>query len=507
MSGRIAFLTALIAGILAALGHAPFGLWPVSLVGFILLSAMIAGALSRDERLAQRNAEARWRTAKLGWAGGLGYFALTLSWIVEPFLVDIARHGWMAPFALVLMAGGLALFWGLAGWVSRGHVLTWAVALSALEIVRGHIFTGFPWALPGYVLIDTPAAMWASVLGPYGLTALTLVFAALVVCVWACRGRARYAVAMGGLTLAVAGAFGSVLEAPSESEQNALGTVRLIQPNAPQDEKWDPVRAPVFVARQIEFTAAPKQGVDLVVWPETAIPYRLHRAAPVLSQIAGAAEGAPVVTGINRTVAERHHNALIVLDSTGQARDVYDKVHLVPFGEYIPFGQFAEWIGMRSFAARDGYGFSPGPEVRLIGTPLGAALPLICYEAIFPGHGRGLERPDYLLQITNDAWFGTFSGPYQHLDQARFRAIEQGLPFVRVANTGVSAVIDANGRIVKALGLGVAGYVDVAVPEGRSPTLYSRTGDFFAAVVLLAALSGLLLADRRNAIANGRIRQ
>ena len=124
-----------------------------------------------------------------------------------------------------------------------------------------------------------------------------------------------------------------------------------------------------------------------------------------------------------------------------------------------------------------------------------------------PGHGRGLERPDYLLQITNDAWFGTFSGPYQHLDQARFRAIEQGLPFVRVANTGVSAVIDANGRIVKALGLGVAGYVDVAVPEGRSPTLYSRTGDFFAAVVLLAALSGLLLADRRNAIANGRIRQ
>lgn len=507
MSGRVAFLSALFAGVLAALGHAPFGLWPVSLAGFILLSATVGGARSRDERHSKGDAKTGWRAAKLGWAGGLGYFALTLSWIVEPFLVDVARHGWMAPFALALMAGGLALFWGLAGWVSRGHVVTWAVALGALEMLRGYIFTGFPWALPGYIWIDTPAAMWASVVGPYGLTALTLVFAALIVCIWTRVGRTRLFAAMGGLTLAVAGAMGSVLEAPSESEQDALGIVRLVQPNAPQDEKWDPERAPVFVARQIEFTAAPKQGVDLVVWPESAIPYRLHRAAAVLSQIAGAAEGAPVVTGINRTVEERHYNALIMLDNTGQPQEIYDKVQLVPFGEYIPFGQLAEWIGMRSFAARDGYGFSPGPEVRLIATPLGAALPLICYEAIFPDHGRGLERPDYLLQITNDAWFGTFSGPYQHLDQARFRAIEQGLPLVRVANTGVSAVIDANGRIVEALGLGVAGFLDVAVPEGRSATLYARTGDIVAAVVLLGALSALLLANRRNAIANGRVRQ
>ena len=504
MSGRVSFLIALVGGALAATGHAPFGLWPVSLAGLILLSACVARSSTAE---GDGDSSVAWRTAKLGWAGGLGYFALSLSWIVEPFLVDVARHGWMAPFALVLLAGGLALFWGAAGWISRGNLLIWAMALSCFEMVRGHIFTGFPWALPGYIWIETPVAMWASVVGPYGLTGLTLLFTSLIVIVGMGARHVRFVSAVGCLGLVGVGVLGSTLESLTPAEQATLGTVRLVQPNAPQDEKWDPERAPVFVARQIEFTAAPKDGVDLVVWPETALPYRLHRATPVLSQIAGAAEGTPVVTGINRTVAGRHHNALIVLDNTGQPQEVYDKVHLVPFGEYIPFGQLAQWVGLRSFAARDGYGFSPGREVRLIETALGKALPLICYEAIFPGHGRGLERPDVLLQITNDAWFGTFSGPFQHLDQARFRAIEQGLPLVRVANTGVSAVIDANGRIVDALELDVAGYLDVAVPKGRAATIYARTGDAFAAVVFLVALSALMLASRRNGIANGRIRQ
>ncbi|NNL18969.1 MAG: apolipoprotein N-acyltransferase, partial [Boseongicola sp.] len=443
MSTRRLMGLSFLAGLLAALGHAPFGLWPVSLAGFAFLVWCVAGALPRTPETFGAREGIRRRGAFVAWAGGVGYFALSLSWIVEPFLVDVARHGWMAPFAAVFMAGGLALFWGLAGWVGSGRSLLFAVALAAAEMLRGHVFTGFPWGLPAYIWAETPVRMVASLVGPYGVTALTLVLVSLS----SLRGRAVVGSFASVLGLAALWVWGLANGSDPEITATSMGTVRLVQPNAPQDEKWHPKRAIGFVERQINYTAAPKDDVDLIVWPETALPYRLDRAAPVLAQIAGAAQGVPVVTGINRSEAGRSHNSLIVVGSTGQAGEVYDKVHLVPFGEYIPFGQLARLVGLRSFAARDGYGFSPGPGVRLIETPLGRALPLICYEVIFPGHGRGLERPDYLLQITNDAWFGTVSGPYQHLDQARFRAVEQGLPLVRVANTGVSAVIDARGEI------------------------------------------------------------
>jgi len=492
---RLSGLSA-VAGGAAALGHAPFGLWPVALVGFAVLAYAVAEATSRRQ------------AAFVAWAGGTAYFAVTLSWIVEPFLVDVARHGWMAPFALIFLAGGLALFWALAGWIGVGRVVLWAVALAGAEMLRGHVFTGFPWALPAYIWADTPVRMMASVIGPYGLTAVTLFIAALPVMVREkgvrSNGRPRQGLGIFAILVTVAGlfAFGNRL-ADAGTESDGLGIVRLVQPNAQQDEKWDPDRAHIFVERMIGFTGAPKDGVDLVVWPETALPYRLDRSAPILAQIAAAGGGVPVVSGINRSDSGRNHNALIVIGSNGQASEIYDKVHLVPFGEYIPFGQVAGALGLRSFAARDGYGFSSGDKVRLIDTPLGRALPLICYEAIFPGHGRGLDRPDYLLQITNDAWFGTFSGPFQHLDQARFRAVEQGVPFLRAANTGVSAVIDARGEVVAALVLGKAGFLDVALPGKREPTIYGQIGDIPIAILLLVTLTVLNVALRRNTLAKG----
>lgn len=508
MSTRRLMGLSVVGGMAAALGHAPFGFWPVGLAGFALLIACVCGALPRTPGYLETEDAgpglSRVRAAWAAWAGGVGYFALSLLWIIEPFLVDVARHGWMAPFALVFMAGGLALFWALAGWIGAGRVLVFVVALAAAEMLRGHVFTGFPWALPAYIWAETPVRMIASLVGPYGLSAVTLFIAALPVLLRR-RERSRRlwrGAGILGLCLVVAGLFGvGVGLRGSPPSSDFLGTVRLVQPNAPQDEKWDPERAHIFVERQIEFTGAAKQNVDLIVWPETALPYRLDRAVPVLGQIAGAAEGVPVVTGINRSEAGRNHNSLIVVGPNGMAGEVYDKVHLVPFGEYIPFGQVVQVLGLRSFAARDGYGFSPGVGVRLIDTPLGRALPLICYEAIFPGHGRGLQRPDYLLQITNDAWFGTVSGPFQHLDQARFRAVEQGLSLIRAANTGVSAVIDARGEVIESLDLGEAGFLDVEVPRARSATIYARTGDIPAAIFLLVTLTALTVAERRNSIA------
>ncbi len=490
MTSKQRFVLAVLAGAGAALGHAPFGLWPVSLLSF----AAILWLVSKAER-----------PGLIGWAGGIGYFATALHWIVQPFLVDVARHGWMAPFALVFLAAGLALFWGLAGRLSARLVgyqpLSFAMTLSLAELVRGYVLTGFPWALPAYIWTDTSVRMTAAFWGPYGLTVLTLALLALP---FVPRTRSRQGAALVVTCIGFLGLIGLGKTRPEAAVPPDAPVVRLVQPNAPQDEKWDPQKAHVFVNRQIEYTAADEASdPKLIVWPESAVPYRLDSSLPILARITEAAEGAEVVLGINRTENDRHHNSLITLPGNAIApAEVYDKVHLVPFGEFIPFGQAAEFFGLQSFAARDGYGFSPGDSVRLINTGIGRALPLICYEAIFPQHlRRAGERPDYLLQITNDAWFGAFSGPYQHLDQARFRAAEHGLPLIRVANTGVSAMINARGEVEASLALGEAGYLDARLPAAFPPTPYSRWGDLPVAVFLLSVVCGLFFVNKRNTIA------
>ncbi len=493
LTGRVAAwrpraraVAALAAGAVAALGQAP---WSVEALG-------VAGLFGG---LALFLAARTWRGAFVtGWAFGTGHFAVALFWIVEPFLVDVARHGWMAPFALVFLAGGLALFWGAAFAAGRaaGGPAGWAGALALAELARGYVLTGFPWALPGYIWTDSGALQWAAVTGPHGLTFVTL---ALVAATWAALARAPapwlLAAPLPFLVFAVSGAA----LAPPPQDLAGRPIVRLVQPNAPQSEKWDPDRVIEFYRRQLGYTAAPGDPApDLTVWPESAIAWPLDIAEPVLAEIAAVANGTPVVLGLNRREDGRWFNSLVVVDETGQVAQLYDKHHLVPFGEYIPLGQVTRLLGLQSFAARDGYGYSPGPGPRLLDLPgIGPTLPLICYEAIFPQDVRAAPaRPDLLLQITNDAWFGEISGPYQHLAQARVRAVEQGLPLVRVANTGVSAVIDPAGRILSELPLGEAGFVDHPVPAPRPPTLYARTGDWPALLVILATLCGAFLRRR-----------
>jgi apolipoprotein N-acyltransferase len=480
---------ALLGGAAVGLGQAPFGLVPVALAG--LFGGLLLLLVARTPREAFFT----------GWAFGTGHFAVALFWIVEPFLIDLARHGWMAPFALVFLAGGLALFWGAAfagarmiGGGAARCAAAWAAALSVAEMARGYLLTGFPWALVGHVWIDTGALPWAAVFGPYGLTAATLGLVAVVVALLVPHSARWWIVAP--LPFAAFVLPGHIFDGPAPVAPDAP-VVRLVQPNAPQDEKWDPDRVFEFYARQLDFTAeAADPAPDFFVWPESAIPWPLDAAGPALSEIAAAASGAPVVVGLNRRAGQLWFNALAVVEADGLVSDVYDKHRLVPFGEYIPFGGLTRHLGLQSFAARDGFGFSPGPGTRLVDLgAAGIALPLICYEAIFARHVRAApERPDFLLQITNDAWFGEISGPYQHLAQARLRAAEQGLPMVRVANTGVSAVIDAAGRVTAQIPLGEAGWKDARLPPPGRPTLYARTGDWPVLLVLavvLAALSGV----------------
>ncbi|KAF0676244.1 apolipoprotein N-acyltransferase [Profundibacterium mesophilum] len=489
-------------GALIGLGQVPFSLLPFALAGLALVLAS-TGAAPGPGRAFLR-----------GWLAGTGYFAVSLHWIVEPFLVDVARHGWMAPFALLFSAVGFALFWGLAAWgaarlVPRpgtARVIALAALWAAAEWLRSTVLTGFSWGLVGYIWTESPAAQIAAWTGSYGLTLVTILLG-VPIALAARRG------ALGGAAvLAVAWllpiALGWLITPPPQAAGPDAPLLRLVQPNAPQAEKWDPAKIDLFFTRQLEYTAAPG-APDLTIWPETAIPWLLEENHPALRRIAAAAQGRPVIIGANRVEGARAYNALAVIGPEGRIDALYDKHHLVPFGEYMPLGGLTRLVGLRSFAARDGYGFSPGPgpgQLDLAALPpggavrdLGRAVPLICYEAIFPRNVLGAPgRADWMVQITNDAWFGTFSGPYQHLAQARMRAIETGLPMVRVANTGISAVIDAAGRVLGMIELNAAGYLDQRLPPPLPPTLYARSGDWPALGAMLLLALGAARAGRRG---------
>ncbi|SFR07491.1 apolipoprotein N-acyltransferase [Poseidonocella sedimentorum] len=485
--GRV--LAALGAGALAAAGQAPVNLPLLGLAGLVL--AVWLFGRSGTVRAALLT----------GLCTGVGYFAISLAWIVEPFLVDVARHGWMAPFALVLMAGGLALFWagafGAARYLvpARGAVLPARAALVGLwtlaELTRAHVLTGFPWAMPSQALVDVIAGQGAALIGPHGLNLALFAAAALIA-----PPSPRACAIPAGLA-AAALLLWPVPPAPPGPEDRP--TVRLVQPNAPQDEKWDPTRTHVFLNRALDYTAAPG-APDVIVWPETSVPYLLDYAEPLLADIAEAARGAPVAVGAMRFEGEALHNSLVLVGPEGRVSALYDKHRLVPFGEYMPLAGLAARYGLFGLATDRLGGYTPGARPTLLEIPgIGWAQPLICYEAVFPQQIlRGHDRPDLLLQITNDAWFGRISGPYQHLAQARMRSIEQGLAAIRVANTGVSAVIDPQGRIRGQISLGEAGFRDVALPEGRSPTPYARFGDTPLTLAVLALLAATALRRARH---------
>lgn len=492
--GARALLGAFGIGVAAALGQAPLGWWWATLAALAVLIAWIA----TQERLSH----AIW----LGWLAGAGMFGTAMYWIVDPFMVDPVRDAWMAPFAWFFMSFGMALFWALAAGVGhalgRGpasRALGMAVALAGTDLLRSYVFTGLPWALVGHVWVGTPLAQVDIFLGPVGLSLMTTLAAALPLALGRFRGTAVAAVAL----MVVAG-FGLWRVTQPIPPRATPIEVRLIQPNATQSEKWNPKMQYVFWERLLRDTARPvakgAPPLDLIVWPETSAPFLLNRPGDGLDMIAEAAQGVPVAFGVQRGAAGRYYNSLAVMDRTGQIEALYDKFHLVPFGEYIPFGDELAKIGISAFAAQLGNGYSPGsgPAVLDLGPTIGHVLPLICYEAIFPQDLRAAPgRADWILQVTNDGWFGNFAGPYQHLAQTRLRAIEMGLPFLRAANTGVTAVIDPYGRVLKSLPLNTEGYIDVAVPGALSPTPYVRWGDWPVLALILAGLAGVGLASRK----------
>ncbi len=483
-------------GLLIASGFAPFTL-PV--LPFLAIPAAMAFCLVADPR----------RCAFRGWWLGLGYFGLALHWIVEPFLVDVARHGWMAPFALLLMAGGLALLWAAAfwgaAWVARGQGrlargLALAVALGGVEMLRGSLFGGFPWALVGSLWAETPLLPLAGVAGVHGLTVWTLALAAGIA---GLRAAPRWPAAALVASLAALAGFGWLSLPPAVPTPVGAPVIRVVQPNEAQALKWRPDMIQVFWDRKLALTAAAPQIAGrppaAIVWPEVSMPYMLGTNDAADAMIAEMADGAPVILGAQREEGNGLRNSLAVIGGGGAIRAIYDKHHLVPFGEYLPLQSLWSRFALSGLATDSLGAFSPGPgpAILALGGPLGTILPLICYEAIFPRHASlPGARPDWIVQVTNDAWFGRWAGPQQHLNIARLRAAEQGVPLVRSANTGISAVIGPRGAVLGRIPLDTAGLLDVVLPPALAPTPYARTGNIPLLVALLGA--GLVLAVRRR---------
>jgi apolipoprotein N-acyltransferase len=376
------------------------------------------------------------------------------------------------------------------------------------------VLTGFPWNVFGYALSEPLAlAQTASLIGLWGMTFLSVaIFASPAVLIDAKSRRRAWTVPGIALSLLVAmGIFGGVRLKLQPTVTVANVKLRIMQPNLQQDVKFNySAKAEVmqkYLTLSDRATGPQSTGVrdaSILIWPESAFPFFLTREADAMAQIADLLpKGTVLITGSVRAPdvpagarITRAYNSIYVIDHDGSVLSVYDKLHLVPFGEYLPFQDWMEKLGLVQLTKVQG-GFIAGTRRRLIEIPNAPrALPLICYEAIFPEVvATRDDRPGWIINLTNDGWFGLSSGPYQHLQQARFRAIEQGLPVVRAANTGVSAVIDPMGRVIARLGLGIEGVLDSSLPAAIAPTVFARAGDVPAALLVAAAL--LLVIARR----------
>ncbi len=500
-------LVAFVAGLLAALALPPFNLFPVLLLSLPVLVWLIDGTTPglRWGRLAAIGA-----AAGVGWAFGFGYFLLGLYWVGAAFLVEADIFGWMMPFAVVALPAGLAVFTAAGMAIARSlwgsgprRIFAFAVGLTLSELLRGHALTGFGWNTLGYALTATPVLMQvASLLGVYGLTLLAaLIFASPAALSGAGSRRARLAVPLLGAALFVAVVgYGAARLADSEMGTVEDFNLRIVQPSIAQETKWLPEnRSPIFTTYlELSDTAASPDAmgigdIDLLVWPESALPFVFDYEPEALRAIAALLpQRTTLVTGIQRIEMDdtdrrgyRVYNSIKAIDHRGRIGAVYDKVRLVPFGEFLPFQDTLETIGLQQLTRVAG-GFSPGRQR----TPIRAGSaprfqPLICYEVIFPGAVISSDdRPDFMLNVTNDGWFGDSPGPWQHLRQARLRAVEEGLPVVRAANTGISAVIDAYGRVTHSLGLGGRGVIDAGLPKPLEPTVFARWGHWPLAIIM-----------------------
>jgi apolipoprotein N-acyltransferase len=523
LRGRRRISVAFFAGSLSVLAFAPVFASPILFATFPILIWLIDGS--------QRPHDA----AVAGWWFAFGYFFFNLFWIGEAFLVEADKFAWLLPFAITLLPAGLAILWACAAYVARhlwptgaARILVLALVFSVIEWVRGHIFTGLPWNVPGYALTaPLPLMQSAGLFGIYGLTLIALlIFSAPLVLL--ADGRrplssrlVMSAMAAAVVPLAMLWAYGAWRLSTPQTYVDGV-TLRIVQPSVLQTEKWRPEHQRRIFDEHLSMSLTDHQGrrddlvgITHVVWPEAAMPFFPLESPQALAEIAEMLPvGRVLITGaIRRETATPSGNAddsqlarmrapvfnsILVFDSDAQPIAQYDKIHLVPFGEYLPADTLLSVIGLKKLTAGRG-AFTPGiaPPPMMIVPGLPPVAGIVCYEALFPEHVADAYRTSGLiLNVTNDGWFGNTSGPRQHFHQTRVRAVEQGLPVLRAANNGISGMIDGHGRVIAALGLNERAVADTRLPKPLSTPPYAKWGDW-AFLLLLALASAALVIVRR----------
>jgi apolipoprotein N-acyltransferase len=505
------------AWLLGALAAAPF--WPldgtpllvICLTGPPVLAIAFSGLVWLFD-----GSTGRLDAAMLGWSFGFGFFVVGLYWIGAALFVDISAFWWLLPFAVVVFPAGLAIFAALAVLVAHEvchrfsllgtpRVLVLAVAWTAAEWLRGHVLTGFPWNLAGYIWAGPfPGALavlqLTSLIGIYGLSLVTVTAAALPARLGD-LGRGRLGSVLAAVLLIAVPAAGGAWRLIHAADDMVPGVMlRVVQPSIPESLKNDPQALAQNFRRLLSLSASPgAEEITDVIWPEAAAPPLLERFADERKAMAAVTpKGGLLLTGAERAEPLQGWppanvwNSLVVLNDKGEIVATYDKSHLVPFGEYMPFRGI---LPIDKIAPSIG-DFSSGPGPRTLDLPgVPPVSPLICYEAIFPGAVIDeTARPQWLLNVTNDAWYGFTSGPFQHLAIARVRAVEEGLPLIRAANNGVSAIIDPYGRVLRRLELDSIGILDSTLPRALSPTFYERVRDkaFLALALSFLAVATIL---------------
>lgn len=491
---RTRWLLALVAGGVSATGFAPLDLWPLTLIAFAGLMWLVADAPRLRSALA------------LGWWFGLGHFTVGLNWIAASFTYQDAMPHWLGWIAVVLlslylavypaMAAGLAWRWGRGRWLS--FTLIFAAGWIVTEWLRATMFTGFAWNPLGVIWAGTPVAGLARWIGTFGLSGLAILIAG------ARPPRSRREWIRAGLigaagvaVVAAAMLLGTGLAPPYNYRQF---NIRVVQPNIGQQEKWREGFEEQNFARLARLTGEPTTEPRIILWPEAAVPEYLEEeewARERIARLMGPNDvlltggTALVYDDEGRLIAAR--NSLFGLDAAGRILGRYDKAHLVPYGEYLPMRPILSAIGLSRLAPGD-LDFWPGPGPATFALPgFGKVGAQICYEIIFPAHVIDRHnRPDFLFNPSNDAWFGAW-GPPQHLAQARLRAIEEAMPIVRSTPTGISAVIGPDGGVLASLPWRTAGAIDARLPLAGSPTLFARYGNilsfFFAGLLVVLAIA------------------
>jgi len=511
---------AVAAGALASLALDPVSAVPVLWLALPVLALLVDGAVAGAPGRRRGVATA----ALVGWGFGLGYFLGGLWWVGAAFLVEAEEFAWALPLGVLALPAGMALYMGLGTAIAAllwrpgaPGILALAVGLAVSEWLRGHLFTGFPWNGLGTAAAAGEVPMQAAaLLGAYGLVPVAVVVFSAPAAFLMPGASRRGAVVLAAAAVAIAAAllgWGAWRLAGTGGATVPGVNLRIVQPAIGQVEKWKPENRWWIFDRLLALTkveAPPAGETTVVIWPESSTPFLLNTSPLALEAIAEVLpEGTALIAGAGRGVPDPArpegplaiYNSALVVDSDGRIGDVYDKVHLVPFGEYLPFQAMLEGLGVSQLARMPG-GFAAGPARKALAVP-GAppASPLVCYEIIFPGEALPAAgpRPGWILNLTNDAWFGVTPGPYQHLHQARLRAIEEGLPVVRAANTGISAIIDPYGRVAAELGLEATGALDGRLPAALAPPPYARFGDWPLFAAVAAAAAWLALGRRRRA--------